>query len=45
VLADRQPDPNFQPVSQRQVAFEQIRQSPNLVMQAIAERMQGYQEG
>lgn len=45
VLAGREPTPDFQATSPRQVAFEQVRQSPNRVMQAIAERMQGYKEG
>jgi len=45
VLAGREPTPDFQPIQPRQVAFAQIRQSPNRVMQAIAERMDGYKEG
>ncbi len=45
VLAGREPTPDFQPIAPRQVAFERIRQSPNRVMQAIAERMDGYKEG
>ena len=44
-LSNRQPTPNFQAVPQRQVMFEQVRQSDNRVMQAIAERMVGYREG
>jgi hypothetical protein len=44
-LANRQPTPNFQPVPQRQVMFEQVRQSNNKVLQSIFERMAGYKEG
>ena len=44
-LANRAPTPNFQPVPQRQVMFERVRNSDNRVMQAIAERMVGYREG
>lgn len=45
VFENRVPTPAFQGVPQRQVLFERIRQSDNAVMQAIAERMQGYKEG
>ena len=45
VFANREPNPAFQGVPQRQVLFERIRQSDNAVMQAIAERMAGYKEG
>ena len=44
-LSNRQPNPNFQAVPQRQVMFEQVRQSNNKVLQSIFERMAGYKEG
>ena len=45
VFANRVPTPAFQGVPQRQVMFEQVRQSSNQVMQSIFERMVGYKEG
>ena len=45
VFQNREPTSGFQATPQRQVLFETIRQSDNLVMQAIAERMAGYKEG
>ncbi len=45
VLAGRQPDPSFQAIPQRQVMFQQIRDSDNQVMQAIAQRIAEYRNG
>ena len=45
VLAGREPDPNFVSAPPKQVMFEQVRQSPNRVMQSIFSRMSGYKEG
>jgi len=44
-LANRQPTEGFQATPQRQVMFEKVRQSDNLVMQSIFQRMAGYKEG
>ena len=45
VFSNREPDPGFQATPQRQVMFEKVRQSDNLVMQSIFRRMAGYKEG
>ena len=45
VFANREPTAGFQATPQRQVMFEKVRQSDNLVMQSIFQRMAGYKEG
>lgn len=45
VFANREPTTNYQPAPERQVMMEKVRQSPNAVMQAIYQRMEGYKEG
>ena len=45
VFANREPTPGFQATPQRQVMFEKVRQSDNLVMQSIFQRMAGYKDG
>lgn len=44
VFANRQPNPNFVSAPPRQVAFQQVRDSQNRVMQEIFSRMDGYKE-
>ncbi len=45
VFSNREPTPGFQGTPQREVMFEKVRQSDNLVMQSIFQRMAGYKEG
>ncbi len=45
VFSNREPTPGFQATPQREVLFEKVRQSDNLVMQSIFQRMAGYKEG
>ena len=44
VFQAREPTEGFTATPQRQVMFEQVRQSPNQVMQSIFNRMRGYKE-
>ena len=45
VFANRQPSENYQQPAPREVAYAQVRNSDNAVMQSIASRMSGYLEG
>lgn len=45
VFANREPTPEYQSAPPRQVMYEKVRQSQNVVMQGIYERMAGYKEG